>query len=77
MPLNDLGTVYPNLRVTDNWGVLTVENGALLSNNWDKVTVSKPTKISKKIIKGDGWNLELNKDWKLEKIEKNYTLIKK
>ena len=77
MPLNDLGTVYPNLRVTDNWGVLTVENGALLSNNWDKVTVSKPTKISEKIIKGDGWNLELNKDWKLEKIEKNYTLIKK
>ena len=77
MPLNDLGTVYPNLRVTDNWGILTVENGALLSNKWDKVTVSKPTKITNKIIKGDGWKLELNKNWKLKEINENYTLIKK
>ena len=77
MPLKDLGTVYPNLRITDNWGILTVENGALLSSNWDKVTVSEPTKISDEIIKGDGWKLELNNDWELIKIEENYILKKK
>ena len=77
MPLKDIGTVYPNLRITDNWGILTVENGALLSNNWDKVTVSEPTEISDKVIKGDGWKLELNNDWELIKIEKNFILKRK
>jgi hypothetical protein len=77
MPLKDLGTVYPNLRVTDNWGILTVENGALLSNNWDKVTISEPTEISDKLIEGDGWKLELNTNWELNKKEENYTLRKK
>ncbi len=77
MPLRDLGTVYPNLRVSDNWGILTVENGALLSNNWDKVTVSEPTITNDKLIEGDGWKLELNSDWKLTKIKENYTLKKK
>jgi hypothetical protein len=74
IPLKDLGTVYPNLRVSDNWGILTIENGALLSNNWDKVTVSEPLKTSDKTIEGDGWKLELNKNWKLVKINENYTL---
>jgi len=78
MPLKNLGTVYPNTRITDNWGILTVESeGALLGRNWQKVTVSKPTEISDKIIKGDGWKLDLNKSWKLVKIGKNYTLKKK
>lgn len=77
MPLKNLGTVYPNLRVTDNWGILTVENGALLSNNWDKVTVSEPAKTNDKTIEGDGWKLELNSDWELTKVKENYTLKKK
>jgi len=76
MPLKDIGTVYPNMKITDNWGILTVENGALLGQNWDKVTVSEPTEITDKIIKGDGWKLEINNDWELIKIEKNYILKK-
>jgi len=77
MPFKDLGTVYPNIRVTDNWGVLTVKNGALLGKNWHKVTVSEPTEITDTIIKGDGWQLKLNKDWELIKLGENYTLKKK
>jgi len=76
MPFKNLGTVYPNLRITDNWGVLSAKNGALLGKNWRKVTVSIPTEITDTIIKGDGWKLELNKSWKLIKIGKNYTLEK-
>jgi len=71
MPLKNLGTVYPNLRISDNWGILTVENGALLSNNWDKVTVSEPAKTNDNIIEGDGWKLELNSNWELAKIKEN------
>lgn len=74
MPFKNLGTVYPNLRITDNWGVLTVKKGALLSNNWDKVSVSEPTKINDKLIEGNGWSLELNSDWELTKIDEEYIL---
>ncbi len=77
MPFKNMGTVYPNMRISDNWGILTVEKGALLGKNWHKVTVSIPTEITDTIIKGDGWKLELNKSWKLIKIGKNYTLEKK
>ncbi len=74
MPFKNLGTVYPNIRITDNWGILTVKNGALLGKNWRKVTVTEPTKITDKLIKGDGWKLELNTGWKLFKTGNNYTL---
>lgn len=77
IPYRDLGTVYPNLRITDNWGILTVEKGALVGKNWGKVIVSEPTKITDKIIEGEGWELELNSDWQLTKIKENYTLKKK
>jgi len=77
IPYRDLGTVYPNLRITDNWGILTVEKGALVGKNWGKVIVSEPAKTSDKIIEGDGWKLELNNDWELVKIKENYTLKKK
>lgn len=77
MPFKNLGTVYPNMRISDNWGTLTVEKGALLGKNWQEVIVSKPTEITDTIINGDGWQLELNKNWKLIKIGENYTLRKK
>jgi hypothetical protein len=73
----DTGTVYQNIRIADNWEILIVEKDALIGNGWEKVIVSEPTEISYKIIKGDGWKLELNKDWELEKIKENYTLKEK
>ena len=42
IPLDTYGTVYPTLRITDNWGILTVEDGALLSADWSKVIVTAP-----------------------------------
>ena len=77
MPFKNLGTFYPNLRITDNWGILSVKNGALLGKNWHQVTVSEPTEITDTTIRGKGWNLLLNKNWELIKIGKNYTLERK
>ncbi|WP_299225818.1 hypothetical protein [uncultured Psychroserpens sp.] len=77
IPLENIGTVYPNLRVTDNWGILTVEKGALLASDWSKVTVTAPTEISDKIVNGDGWKLELNPEWKVQKNGNEFTLGKK
>jgi len=75
-PIESLGTVYPNLRVTDNWGILTVNNDALLANDWSKVTVTEPSEISSELIKGDGWQLELAVGWKVEKTDGKYEIIK-
>ena len=60
VPLGNNGTVYPTIRVTDNWGILNVENGALMSPKWDMITVSMPTKIDGGNIIGDGWTLTLD-----------------
>ena len=79
MPIEDKGTVYPNIRVSDNWGILTVENGALMSSSWDKISVTIPIKIENKNISGDGWILELKNGYSVTKDESNgsYKLTKK
>jgi hypothetical protein len=79
MPIEDKGTVYPNIRVTDLWGILTVENGALMSPNWDKISVTKPTKTEGRNVAGEGWTLELTDAYLLKKDEAsgNYKLIRK
>lgn len=59
IPIEDKGTVYPNIRVTDLWGILTVENGALMGVNWDKISITNPITIEENKIVGDGWTLEL------------------
>jgi hypothetical protein len=79
IPIEEKGTVYPNIRVTDKWGILTVENGALMSPKWDKISVTSPLKTENKIISGDGWTLELNDKYSVTKdeITGNYKLTKK
>lgn len=81
-PLDDLGTIYPNIRISDNWGILTVSNGALMSSNWTKIYLSAlniaPENIDTNPIEGDGWELELKEGWKLVASErKSDYLLKK
>ena len=73
-PIEDYGTVYPPLRITDEWGSLTVENGALLSNDWSKVTVSEPITIDGSVIKGEDWELRLKENYALVKENGIYRL---
>lgn len=79
IPVEDKGTVYPTIRVTDLWGILTVEKGALMHPNWDAISVTNPIKIEGKRIIGAGWTLELTDGYTLEKEEStgNFKLIKK
>lgn len=77
MPLDSLGTVYPNLRLTDNWGVLKVDScGALISPQWNKVSITYPLLINDTLVIGRGWELKLNNSWKLEKIGSKYKVTK-
>jgi hypothetical protein len=75
IPIEGKGSVYPTIRVTDNWGILTVENGALLSSGWDKIFITIPINITGNKAYGDGWVLELTEDYKIEEqSNKNYKL---
>lgn len=78
VPVEDQGTVYPNIRITDLWGILTVEKGALMSPSWDKISISNPVKTENKKVSGDGWVLELTDGYTITKDEGsgNYKLIK-
>lgn len=65
-PLDEVGTVYPALRITDDWGVLQVDGGALLKKDWSAVVVNAP--VGKQIatpLQGEGWKLELTPGWTL------------
>lgn len=78
VPLENYGTVYPNLRISDTWGILTVERGAMIGQNWDKVCLTNPRQIEAKIVSGDGWTLELQQGYRVEKDQSSghYKLLK-
>lgn len=65
--LDDQGVVYPSIRAKDNWGVLDVTNGALMSPDWKKITLSNPTSVDGRVVTGDGWILELNEGYTILK----------
>ncbi len=66
-PLDKHGTVYQNIRVSDEWGILDVDNEALMSSDWKMITVSAVgLTTTDKQLKGKGWSLQLNKGWKLK-----------
>lgn len=67
-PLDDTATIYPTLRVTDDWGILEVSDGALMfrdNRGVTKLHVTAPTDIQKQPLQGSGWKLTLNEGWKV------------
>jgi len=78
VPLEPLGTVYPDIRIVDAWGILTVTKGALIKSDFSRIYVSAPSNSSISLIQGDGWTLELNAGWTITNGERkgNYVLKK-
>lgn len=78
VPLEPIGTVYPDIRIVDAWGILTVTKGALIKSDFSKLYVSAPSNLSASPIQGDGWTLELNAGWTITSGErKGDYLVKK
>jgi len=51
----DVGTYYPTMPVSADWGILEVTNGAVIAENWTKLLVPSEEK----------WDLRLNTGWKM------------
>ncbi|MCX6321950.1 MAG: hypothetical protein NTX93_09160 [Bacteroidia bacterium] len=76
--LDTLGTLYSSMRISDNWGKLTVDKGGcLVSNNFKYLRITaKGFKADKNHISGEGWLLILNNDWELVLVDQNYFVRK-
>lgn len=77
-PLDTLGTLYTSMRVSDNWGKLTVnKEGCLVSSNYRFLRISaRGLKEDKNRYTGDGWQLILNNDWELTRVDQNWFVRK-
>jgi len=73
-PMDTLGTLYSRMRVSDNWGKLTVDKvGCLVSNNLRYLRISaKGFREDKNRYEGEGWHLILNTEWELVPVDENY-----
>jgi hypothetical protein len=76
LSIDSLGTVYPNIQIVDNWGILKVNNGGcLLNNSWSTATINAENiKINGNSITGNDWELKLNPKWKIISEGTNYKL---
>jgi hypothetical protein len=72
--MDTLGTLYSRMRVSDNWGKLTVDKGGcLVSNNFKYLRITaKGFKVDKNRFEGEGWHLILNSEWELVPVDQNY-----
>ncbi|MGD0342729.1 MAG: hypothetical protein ABSA76_13585 [Bacteroidales bacterium] len=72
--MDTLGTIYSKLRVSDNWGKLSVEEGGcLVSNNFKILRITaKGVKGDKNRFEGEGWVLLLSSEWELVPVNQNY-----
>ena len=64
-PLGEMGTVYPTIRITDDWGVLQASEGALLKPDWSALVVTAPQSTTESAVSGQGWTLHLTSGWKI------------
>ena len=60
------GTVYPTLRVVDEWGVLDVEQGALIGDDWAGVRLPGPAIVEGGVVRGPGWTMRPEGGWRLD-----------
>jgi hypothetical protein len=73
-----MGILYSSMRVSDNWGKLTIEKGGcLVSNNYKYLRItSKGLKADKNHISGEGWHLIIADGWEFVEMNQNY-LVKR
>jgi len=76
--LDTIGTIYRKLRVSDNWGRLTVDDGrVLISNDLKTLRISTgDVKTDRNHISCKGWQISLNEGWHLTVEGDSYIILK-
>lgn len=64
------GRVYPKMKMTDAWGTIEVDGGALVAEDWTHVIVPAPTDPQARPLRGDGWRLDLSPGWRVRAGER-------
>lgn len=76
--LDDIGTVYPTMRVSDAWGILEVTGGALMIHDpkrGSRVQVPAPADRAGRRIEGEGYTLELYDGWRIVPSERKSDFV--
>jgi hypothetical protein len=69
--LDEIGTVYPTLQVTDDWGILEVTaGGAFVDAGWTRAQVPALFEREGAELRGEGWSLRLAPGWSVEAGER-------
>lgn len=63
VPLEGFGTVYPTMRLTDDWGALEVERDGGLVHDKPSIATVSAAGADTAGTAGDGWRLKLNPGW--------------
>jgi hypothetical protein len=62
-------TLYPTLRLVDEWGILEAADGAWVMRNesgaFTRAQLEAPTSLSARPLTGKGWTLELKEGWRV------------
>ena len=74
-----LGTIYPIIHISDDWGYLKVsKGGCLLSPDYKKASIpAEKITIKNNKIQGKDWLIELSKDYFIKKENGNYFVVRK
>lgn len=68
VPIPDLGTVFPFVHVSDEWGVLDVaEGGLLMASDWKTARIRAPEEAEGLSITAEGWTLALRSGWRVRR----------
>jgi hypothetical protein len=64
--LGEHGTVYPNLRISDDWGTLEANDGGLVASDWRTLILTAPSAAARVgDVTGAGWSLRLKPGWRV------------
>jgi hypothetical protein len=63
--LDGIGTVYPTMRLMDDWGALDVEDGGALVRDEPKQATVSAADFDRSGMAGKGWRLTLKPGWEV------------
>ena len=76
-PLDTIGSVYPLIDISDQWGYLKVTDKGCLIAAKKAIITADSLAIEGQQVSGTGWELKLNEPWTIVKQNDNYLIKKK